>query len=278
VLNVLGAAFSALAFLLSTTVTTVGGAIPIFALTPPLALGFAARAGGISYAINRGRAVMPWFPRVLSWVFFGLAALLVGLSGARVVVGLYGGFVVLDFAAAWSRRELREKKERSAFPYRRVLLTLAAIAYAGLVVAFQLFYARYLSQGELITWTLIALGFAGALRLWVGGPRAGEAWLFAPSDHKRHARRILKVADPKRQRAEDVLDAFRARGDAAPFLAFVRSAAQAAELPEADIKALEAQILSSFARAGTNRDADVRAALDEIERILTLRRPVENPS
>jgi hypothetical protein len=88
----------------------------------------------------------------------------------------------------------------------------------------------------------------------------------------------LKVADPKRQRAEDVLDAFRARGDAAPFLAFVRSAAQAAELPEADIKALEAQILSSFARAGTNRDADVRAALDEIERILTLRRPVENPS
>jgi hypothetical protein len=273
-----GALAAALAFLLSTTVTTVGGVVPVPILSPFLVVGFGIRAGGISYAISKGRAVMPWFPRVLSWAFFGVAGLLIGVSGSQYVFAAFAAFVVLDFAAGWSKRELREKaaKERKPFPYRKVLLTLAAVAYAGLVVAYQVLFARYLSYGVLVTWTLIALGFAAALRLWIAGPgRAGEAWLLAPTDHRRHERREARVVDPKRARAEEVLDAFRARGDAAPFLAFVRGSAGAADLPDEDVRALESRILASFARAGTNRDADVRAALDEIERILSLRRPAE---
>jgi hypothetical protein len=277
-LNVVGAVAAAFAFLLSTTVTTVGGVVPVPLLAPLLVLGFGLRAGGVTFAISKGRAVMPWTPRVSSWIFFGAAALLLGTSGSMYVFALFAAFVVLDFAAGWSKRELepKEAKEKKRVAWRRALLVAAAIGYAAFVVAFQLFYARYLSQGALITWSLIALGFAVALRFWLVGPKAGDAWLFAPRDHKRHVRREARVADPKRARADEVLDAFRARGDAAPFLQFVRDSATAADLPADDVRALESRILASFARAGTNRDADVRAALDEIERILSLRRPQEN--
>lgn len=276
-LNVVGAILSAFAFLLSTTVTTVGGVVPVPLLAPLLVLGFTLRAVGVGYAIGKGRAVMPWTPRVASWIFFGAASLLLGLSGSRYVVAVFAAFVVLDFAAGWTKRDLDAKveKERKPFPYRRVLLTAAAILYAGLVVAYHLVFARYISQGEAITWTLIALGFAVALRLWLVGPWAGQAWLLAPSDHRKHERKEARVADPKRARAEEVLHAFRSRGDAAPFLQFVRDSATAADLPEADVQALESRILASFARAGTNRDADVLAALDEIEHILSLRRAQE---
>jgi thiamine transporter ThiT len=279
-LNVAGAILAAFAFLLSTTVTTVGGVVPVPILAPLLVIAFALRAGGISYAISRGRAVMPWATRVASWVFFGGAVLLLGVSGSKYVVAILAAFLVLDFAAGWSKRELHEKekatKEKRRVAYRRAALIAAAIGYAAFVVAFQVFYARYLPQGAAITWTLIALGFAFALRLWLVGPKASDPWLFAPADHKRHQRREARVVDPKRARAEEVLDAFRARGDAAPFLQFVRDSATAADLPADDVRALESRILASFARAGTNRDADVRAALDEIERILSLRRPQEN--
>ena len=273
-LNVVGAALCAFAGLLASTVTTVNGVVPIVFLAPPLALAFATRAGGLSYAISRGRGVMPWAPRVVSWVLFGLAALLIGLSGSKYAIAACAAFIVLDLAAGYGKREVaaKEAKERRPFPYKRVLLVTAAIAYAGLVVAFQLTFARYLSQGQLLTWSLIALGFAVALRIWLGGSRAGQAWLFAPVDHKRHERRVERVVDPKRARAEDLLQAFKARGDAGPFLAFVRESARAADLPVEDVQTLERRIIQSFARAGTNRDADVRAALDQVEEFLSLRK------
>ncbi|GEM_PF-6386839 len=276
-LNLAGAGLSAFAFLLSTTVTTVSGVIPVTILAPLLVVAFGLRVAGISHALSNGRAVMAWSPRVASWVFFGAAALLLGLSGSKYVVALFAAFLVLDFAAGWTKRDLDEKgaKERKAFPYRKALLVAAAIGYAALVAAFQILYARYLSYGELITWALIGAGFAVALRLWLAGPKAGDAWLFAPRDHRRHERREARVLDPKRVRAEAVLDAFRARGDAAPFLQFVRDSATAADLAEEDVRALESRILASIARAGTNRDADARAALDEVERILSLRRSQE---
>lgn len=250
--------------------------MPVVILAPLLALGFAARAVGLTVAINRDRAAMGWGARIASWILFGLAVALVALSGSTLTVMGYAAFVVLDFAAGWSKREVKPAKERKPFPYRKVLLTTLAVAYAGFVVAFQLVYAKYLSYGVLLTWTFIALGFAVALRLWLAGPgRAGEAWLRAPQDHKRHERREARVVDPKLARADEILRAFRSRGDAGPFLDFVRESARAADLAEDDVRALESRILASFARAGTNRDADARAALDEVERILSLRRTLE---
>ncbi|HVM45493.1 MAG TPA: hypothetical protein VM582_06115, partial [Candidatus Thermoplasmatota archaeon] len=144
--------------------------------------------------------------------------------------------------------------------------------------AFHVLVGRYFPFGILVTWSLLALGFTGYLLVSLRGPKATEAHLLPPFDHRRHERREERVADPQRQRAEQVLVAFRARGDAGPFLDLVREAATSADLKREDVHALEERIRSSFARAGTDRDQDIRAALDEVEKLLTLRTKTLEPS
>lgn len=273
------AMFAALgATLLSATVTTVGGVVPMVVLAPLVAIGFGTRFGGATYAISRGEWGMPWGPRVASWLCFGLAAALLGLAGSISVVAAFGAFVVLDTVGGFVKRAPKEAKPRKPLPRAKLLRTLAVAGYLGLVAAFHLLLGRYLPYGVLITWSLLALGFSAVLFLALRGPKAGEAWLRAPADHRVHERREKPIVDPQRQRAEDVVSAFRSRGDAGPFLDLVREAARTADLTQADITALETRILSSLARVGTRRDEDVAAALDEVERFLSLRtKPLETP-
>ena len=242
-------------------------------LAPLLALGFACRLVGAGLAARRGEWSMAWGPRVSSWACFGVAAALMGMAGSLATVGAFGAFVVVDAATAFVKRGQRSPvAARRPFPLRRALVPTLVAGYLGAVAAFHLLVGRYFPYGALMTWTLLALGFSVLLYAGLRGLKAGEAWLRAPADHRRHERRETPVPDPHRQRAEEVLQAFQARGDAAPFLDLVRETARAADLGDADVAALEARIGASFARAGTRRDEDVRAALDEVERILTLRK------
>lgn len=277
VLNLVAGIAAAGAALLSATVVSVNGVVPMVVLAPLVAIGFFLRFGGATYALGRGQRAMPWGPRIGSWAVWGMAVVLFGLAGATLLVGIFAAFVVLDGAAGFAYRgSAEERQARKPVKWRVVAWTLAALAYAAGVVAFQLLVAPYLSYGALLTWSLIALGFAFAVRMALVGPKAPETWLRAPVDHKRHERREERVADPARERAESVLAAFRGRGDAAPFIELVREAARGADLRDEDLAILEQRILASFARAGTRRDEDVRAALDEVESFLSLSsKPVE---
>lgn len=270
-LNLLGGLLALGLTLLSATVTSVNAVVPMSLLAGLLAVGFFIRFGGTSYAIRQGAWGMGWGPRLSSWVPFGLAALLIGLAGAVLSATTFGAFLVLDTIGGFVKREttvpeVKPRKKR-ATPWG----VLALLAYVGLVAAFHLFIGRYLPFGVLVTWSLLAAGFTVYLLVQLRGPKATEAHLAPPWDHRRHERREERVADPQRARAEQVLVAFKGRGDAGPFLELVREAARSADLKREDVDALEQRILSSFARAGTGRDADVGQALDEIERLLALR-------
>lgn len=248
--------------------------MPVVLIAPLFAFAFLARFAGVSHAIGQGHGTMPWLPRVASWAFFGGGVV---FAPDALVLGAFAGFVALDALGGFVKRPIKEKAARAPRSRKPLWWTLALVAYLGLVAAFHLLLAAYLPYGVLLTWSLLALAFAVALRVVIAGPKAGEAWLNAPVEHRLHERRERAVKDPTRARAEDVLLQFRARGDAGPFLEFVREAARAADLPEADAAALEQRIVSSFGRAGTRRDEDVKAALEEVERFLSLRdaRPVE---
>lgn len=252
----------------------VAGDVPVALIAPLFTVGFLARFAGVSHAIGQGHGTMPWFPRVASWAAFGLC---VAFAPDGLVLGAFLGFVALDALGGFIKRPLKEKGERTARSRKPLWWTLALVAYLGLVAAFHVLVGLYLPYGTLVTWSLLALAFCFALRLAIVGPKAGEAWLHPPRGHRIHERRETEVKDPTRARAEEVLLRFRARGDAGPFLEFVREAARAADLPPADAAALEARIVASFGRAGTRRDEDVKAALEEVERFLSLRdsRPVE---
>lgn len=249
------------------------GAVPMLFLGPAIAAALLARGAGAWYAAHRERRSMPWLPRVLSWILLAAGVLFFALAGSLGGIVAYVGFVVLDAAAGIAHRPPKEESERARkpFPHRQVWLSVAALAYAGLVVAFQILGAPYFSYGTLITWSMIALGFAFAFRMMIVGKKAGEAWLRAPLDHRRHQRRERAIEDPERVRAVAAIEAFRARGDATAFLGIVRESAASAGLAEADISRLEERIMGSFARAGTDREADLRAALDEIDRLLSTR-------
>ena len=272
VLNLIGAlATLGLATLSATVIVSVNDVVPISVLAGLLSLGFFIRFGGATASARRGGWGMAWGPRMASWIPFGLAAVLIGLAGAIVSAATFGAFLVLDTIGGFVKREskvpdVKPRQERS-FPWALA----GVVAYLALVAAFHLFVGRYLPFGILISWSLLALGFCAYLLLAVRGVKASEAHLLPPFDHRRHERREERVADPQRQRAQDVLVSFRARGDAGPFLDLVREAATSADLKLEDVHALEERIRSSFARAGTDRDQDIRAALDEVERLLALR-------
>jgi len=265
--------------LLSSTVTSVGGTVPMPILALLLATGFAIRFGGLTAAIHDGRAAMGWGTRVTSWFPLGAASALLGLAGSIATVAGFGAFVVLDAVAGVAKSEATTEvrpKRQARFQARKVILPTVVVLYLAGVVAFQIFIAAFLPYGTLLSWTLLSLGFSLLVMVSVRGPKADDAALHPPTEHRRHTRRETQVEDPERRRVIDALGAFRARGDAAGFLTFIRQAAQDADLPEADTEALEASILASFSRAGTNRDADVRAALERVEEVLSLRRrPLE---
>jgi hypothetical protein len=254
----------------------VAGNVPVALIAPLFTIAFLTRFAGVSHAIGQGHGTMPWFPRIASWACFGLGAL---LFANGLVVAVFLGFVALDGAGGFVKRPIKEKTEKVRRPGARRKLgwTLALVGYLVLVAAFHVLVGAYLPYGTLVTWSLLALAFCFAVRLAVVGQKAGEAWLRAPRDHRRHEHQEKVVKDPTRARAEAVLLQFRARGDAAPFLEFVREAARAADLPPAEVAALESRIAASFGRAGTGRDQDVVAAIEEVERFLSLRdsRPVE---
>lgn len=256
----------------------VAGSVPVALIAPLFAFAFLARFAGVSHAIGQGHGTMPWFPRGASWVLFGAGVALAG-GGGGLVLGAYLGFLALDAVGAFVKRPLKEKAARARSPGSRRALwrTLAVVGYLGLVAAFHFLLGVHLPFGVLVTWSLLALAFCVVLRVALAGPKAGEAWLHAPSDHRRHERRELRVQDPARARAEAVLLQFRARGDAGPFLEFVREAARAADLPPAEAAALEQRIAASFGRAGTGRDDDAKAALEEVERSLSLRDAARTP-
>ncbi|HEX2021712.1 MAG TPA: hypothetical protein VHH36_03315, partial [Candidatus Thermoplasmatota archaeon] len=198
-------------------------------------------------------------------------AIMIGMAGSVLTVAAFAAFVVLDAAAGFSRRgEIPDPPARKP-NLRPFWIGLAISLYLGLVAAFWFLVGRYVMHGVLVTWTLLALGFALLLRFAIVGRRAPETWLAAPADHRVHERRVEDVADPQRARAERVLAALRARGDATGFLEVVREAARSADLPDDELRDLEARIVASFARAGTRRDQDIHAALGEIERALLLR-------
>lgn len=275
-LNFLGMLAAGGATLLSATVTSVGGVVPMVVLAPLVAIGFGLRFGGATWAVSRDEWGMPWGVRVGSWVAFGLAAALLGLAGSVFTVAVFGAFVVLDTVGGFVKRAPKASKPRRRLPRRKLLATLGVVAYLGFVAAFHLLLGRYFAYGVLVTWSLLALGFSVVLLVALVGPKAGEAWLRAPEDHRMHERREKTLVDPQRRRAEEVISSFRSRGDAGPFLDLVREAARTADLGPDDIATLEKRILASFARVGTRRDEDVRAALDEVERFLSLRtKPLE---
>lgn len=253
-------------------ITSVNSVVPVSVLAGLLSLGFFIRFAGVSLAIRQGRWGMGWGPRIASWIPFGLAAILIGLAGAVISAATFGAFLVIDTIGGFVKRDgalpaVKPVKKR-AFPWA----VFGLIVYLALVAAFHVFVGRYLPFGVLISWSLLALGFCGYLLLALRGPKGSEAHLLPPFDHRRHERREERVADPQRLRAEEVLVAFRARGDAGPFLDLVRQAARSADLKMEDVAALEERILRSFARAGTDRDQDIRTALDEVEQLLALRR------
>lgn len=259
---------------LSSTVTSASGVVAMVALAGLLSLGFFARFGGTTYAIRRGQWGMPWSTRIASWLAWGVAVAFLGMAGALFSVVGFGAFLVVDAIGGFVKRvtllpEVKPVKKR-AFPWA----TLFIFVYLGAVAAFHFFVGQYFPYGVLVSWSLLAFGFSLFLLASLRGPKATQAHLLAPVQHRRHERREERVADPQRQRAEEVLVAFRARGDAGPFLDLVRQAAAAAELHPDDVNALESRILSSFARAGTDRDHDIRTALDEVERLLALRTKV----
>lgn len=256
----------------ATVITSVNSVVPVSVLAGLLSMGFFVRFAGVSVAIRQGKWGMSWGPRISSWIPFGLAAVLIGLAGAVVSAATFGAFLVIDTIGGFVNRDggapaLKPAKKR-AFPWA----ALGLILYLALVGAFHFFVGQYLPFGILISWSLLALGSSAYLLVALRGPKGTEAHLLPPFDHRRHERREERVADPQRQRAEDVLVAFRARGDAGPFLDLVREAARSADLKMEDVAALEERILHSFARAGTGRDQDIRTALDEVERLLALRR------
>lgn len=277
-LNLVGALLAGGMTLLAATVTTLNGTVLTVVLAPLIALGFAARMIGCGVAASRGVRAMSWGPRVASWLLFGAAVAMLGFAGSIIVVVAFGAFVALDAAAGLVKRE---ESARSRPPVRglwaRVRVPLLVTLYLAAVGAFHVFVAAFLPYGTLITWSLLALLFAVAVRMTLNGPKAKEPLLHAPPDHRLHERREEKVVDPHRQRAEDVLLALKARGDAGEFLDFVRDAARAADLAPADVQRMEQRILASFARARTSRDDDVRAALAEVESFLSLKRK-ESPS
>jgi hypothetical protein len=273
VFNFLAAILFAAAAVAQSTLSSVSGDVPFVLFTALVAVGFTARFAGCTYAIARDAWSMPIAARALSWLFFGGAVLLLARAGALLVVGGFAGFVVLDALAGLVKKDVAErpvKPKRSL--WARVRVPLFVTLYLGLVVAVHFTVSVYLSYGTLVTWTLLALGFCILLRAMLVGPKAPETWLLPPADHRAHERRETTVADPQRARAEQALQLLRARGDAGPFLQFVRDVATEAELPPADLADLESRILSSFARAGTRRDEDITAALGEVERFLTLRK------
>jgi len=217
---------------------------------------------------------MPWLARVASWILFGTAVAMIGAIGAIGVVAGFAGAVVLDAASGFVKKEMEDKplKPKGRGWWARSRGWIALLAYLGLVALFHVKVAIYLSYGVLLTWSLLGIAFAVALLVSVLGPKASEAWLRAPFEHRLHEKRDEKVADPQRARAEHVLAQLRARGDAGAFLEFVRETAREAELPTPEMQALEARILSNFARAGTKREEDISAALAEVERTLSLRK------
>ncbi|HET6403467.1 MAG TPA: hypothetical protein VFH78_02370 [Candidatus Thermoplasmatota archaeon] len=261
----------ALTLLSATVIVSVNDVVPISVLAGLLAAGFFIRFGGTTLAIRQGRWGMGWGSRIGSWIPFGLAAVLIGLAGAVVSAATFGAFLVIDTLGGFVKRESKLPEAKPAKKRSVPWVLLVLVAYLALVSAFHLFVGRYLPFGVLVTWSLLAAGFCTYLLVTLRGLKGGEAHLLPPFDHRRHERREERVVDPQRQRAEDVLVAFRARGDAGPFLDLVREAARSADLKLEDVHALEERILRSFARAGTDRDQDIRAALDEVETLLTLR-------
>lgn len=270
-LNLLGAIVMGVASGIAWT-ADVAGSVPVALVAPLFAFAFLARFAGVSHAIGQGHGCMPWIPRVASWLLFGTGVVIAGSSG-NLGMMLFAGFVALDAVGGFVKRPVKDDapRPRKAVDRRGLWWTLALAGYLALVAAFHFLVGAYLPYGVLVTWSLLALAFCFALRLSVVGPKAGEAWMHAPADHRRHERRETAVKDPARARAETVLLQFRARGDAGPFLEYVREAARAADLPPQDTAALEQRIVASFGRAGTKRDEDVRAALEEVERFLSLR-------
>lgn len=271
VLNLLGGLAALGLTLLSATVTSVGGVVPMSVLAGLLSLGFFLRFTGTAVAIRQGAWGMPWGWRIASWTCWGLGAALLGMAGALLSVAAFGAFVVVDAIGGFVKREERVPQVKPTVKRRFPWTALFLLVYLGGVAAFHGFVGQYFSHGVLISWSLLAFGFALFLLVNLRGPKGTEAHLHPPRDHRRHERREEVVADPQRVRAQEVLTAFRARGDAGPFLELVRQAATAAELRQEDVHALEARILHSFARAGTDRDQDITMALDEVERLLSLR-------
>ena len=274
VLNLLAAIVLGLAALVPTIVASTSGAISFTLFISLMALGFAARFVGCTIAIAKNEWTMPWLARIASWILFGTAVAMIGAIGAIGVVAGFAGAVVLDAASGFVKKEMEDKplKPEGRGWWARSRGWIALLAYLGLVALFHVKVAIYLSYGVLLTWSLLGIAFAVALLVSVLGPKASEAWLRAPFEHRLHEKRDEKVADPQRARAEQVLAQLRARGDAGAFLEFVRETAREAELPTPEMQALEARILSNFARAGTKREEDISAALAEVERTLSLRK------
>lgn len=258
------------------TLGSVNGDVPIALVGALLATGFGIRFVGATIAASRRQWSMDWTTRVLSWLAFGVATTLVAIIGAARLMFVFGAFVAIDASTAFVKREMKEKvpKKRTRTLWQRIRFPLFATLYLGGVVAFHLLVGAYLPYGTLITWSLLALGFCLVLRGLLVGDKADEAWLRAPDDHRRHERKLEPVPDPQRERAEAVLQALHARGDASGFLEFVRTAARDAGLGPADIAELEERILASLARAGTRREADVETALAEVERFLSPRKEI----
>lgn len=268
-LNTIGALLAAA--LTVATVTTGGGSLPMPIIGGLLAIGLALRAIGDAIAASKERWSMPWGARIASWVFIGLAVAALALATTSIAFAAFGAFVVLDALGGRVHREAKARAEKAPRSRRNLWITVGIVIYLIVVATFHALVGQYYSYGVLTTWSLLALGFCVLAVLVVDGPRAGEAWLRPPFDHRLHERRDARVVDPHRARAERVLQTFIARGDAGPFLELVREAARAADLPEADALALEERIIKSFSRAGTHREQDARAALDEVEAYLMLR-------
>lgn len=276
-LNLLGGLAALALTFVSATVTSVGGVVPMPVLAGLLAVGFLLRFAGTSYAIRRGMWGMPWGWRIASWGAWGTAAALLGMAGAILSAAGFGAFVVVDAIGGFVKREERLPQVKPVRTRRFPWSALFVVVYLGGVAAFHWFVGQYFAYGVLVSWSLLAFGFALFLYVSLLGPKATEAHLLPPVDHRLHERREERVKDPHRARAEEVLVAFRSRGDAGPFLELVRQAATAAELKLEDVHALEARILHSFARAGTNREQDIQMALDEVDRLLALRsQPTES--
>ena len=178
-LNLVGAGLAAGMTLLAATVTTLNGTVPTIVLAPLVAFGFVSRVVGCGIAASRGVRAMPWGARVASWVLFGLAASLLGFAGSLVVVAAFGAFVALDAAAGLVKRDETERPLRAPRGlWARVRVPLLVGAYLVAVAAFHLLVGVYLPYGTLITWTLLALLFAVAVRAlsWSSTSSARARW------------------------------------------------------------------------------------------------------